>query len=177
MREGDSLILTGSAGAEGTLVMINNLTTKMLLTPEDKKEAAVQYGKISCVLEGLVAAKYANAAVSCADGGVLTALYKICQGSNMGAKIFEADIPVSEMTSSVCREKLIDPLRLSSLGCMLISTTEPEALMAEFGKHEINCKLIGIATKKREGVMITCIDGMIRPVAPNRPDELTRIYA
>lgn len=57
----------------------------------------------------------------CTEGGVLGAIYELCQASETGAKIYQGKIPLGKEQKEICQLFNIDPLHSIAAGSMLLA--------------------------------------------------------
>ncbi|MEM3442869.1 MAG: AIR synthase-related protein, partial [Candidatus Bathyarchaeia archaeon] len=128
-KPGDKLILTKSAGIEGTAILATDREKqlKKVLDPVMLRNAKNFYNYISIVKDALLAYKTGgvNAMHDPTEGGVLGGIHEMADASNLGVKIFEEKIFVREETAKICDFFGIDPLQLIGSGALLISV-KPE---------------------------------------------------
>jgi hydrogenase expression/formation protein HypE len=125
-KAGDRLILTKSAGIEGTAILAtdrekqleNFVSTAML------ESAKRFYNQISVVKDALTA--YNTGGVRAmhdpTEGGILNGVHEMADAAGLGARVFEDKITVEPETAKICRFYDIDPLQLISSGALLIAT-------------------------------------------------------
>jgi hydrogenase expression/formation protein HypE len=107
-KPGDKLILTKSAGIEGTAILATeryNLLLKMGVNDRLLKSAQKFFDKISVVKDGITAFKTGgvNAMHDPTEGGVLGGVHEMADASNLGVKVFEEKIPVAKETMEICK--------------------------------------------------------------------------
>jgi hydrogenase expression/formation protein HypE len=124
-KAGDRLILTKSAGIEGTAILAtdrekqleNFVSTAML------ESAKRFYNQISVVKDALTA--YNTGGVRAmhdpTEGGILNGVHEMADAAGLGARVFEDKITVEPETAKICRFYDIDPLQLISSGALLIA--------------------------------------------------------
>ncbi len=149
-KPGDKLILTKSAGIEGTAILATercNLLLNMGADYKLLKSAQKFFEKISVVKDGITAfrAGGVDAMHDPTEGGVLGGIHEIADASNLGVKVFEENIPVAEETMEICRLLEIDPLQLVSSGAMLIAAKpeSAECIIKKLKKEKIEASIIG----------------------------------
>jgi len=126
-REGDSILMTKTAGLEGTAVLASELghrgrrLPKALLARAKKLE-----GRISIVPEATRAFKTAQAHAmhDCTEGGVLGAAYEMSLASGLGFELWEKDVPVAPETKEMCAALSLDPLKLIGSGSLLVAVPQ-----------------------------------------------------
>jgi hydrogenase expression/formation protein HypE len=176
VKPGDSFILTKTAGLEGTAI----------LAFEYQKELARKFGsqlvieakklmvQLSVVKEGMIAAKHGvHAMHDVTEGGVLGAVWEMCDASGCGAEIDKKSIPVLEATNTICNYFNINPLKLISSGCMLIADQNGSALIEKLANEGIPAAVIGKATEKKTRLLVTETGAVIIP-SP-KSDELYKV--
>lgn len=174
---GDLIIMTKSAGIEGTGIIAYEKEEELesILSQEELLTAKNLLDKISVVKEGIVAGK--NEVTSMHDiteGGVLGAVWEICEGSNLGAMLKYESIPIHNVTKKICRHYDLNPLRLISSGTMLmtIGPDKLDVLMNALNKSFIDAAVIGEITSKDVYIERR---GRLSYVTPPDSDELYKV--
>ncbi len=149
-KPGDKLLLTKSAGIEGTAILAAerySLLLKNGVNEELLKSAQKFFHKISVVPEGVLAFKTGgvNAMHDPTEGGVLGGIHEMADASNLGVKVFEEKIPVAEETREICKFFRIDPLQLISSGAMLMAAKPDftDNIVKSLKEHKIEVSVIG----------------------------------
>ncbi|MGO8807427.1 MAG: AIR synthase family protein [Candidatus Bathyarchaeia archaeon] len=128
-KSGDKLILTKSAGIEGTAILAFDRADqlKKVLNPSLLYNARNFYNQISVVKDALTAYKAGgvHAMHDPTEGGILNGIHELADAAGLGVKVFEDKIAVEPETAKICRFYEIDPLQLMGSGALLISA-EPE---------------------------------------------------
>lgn len=147
---GDKLILTKSAGIEGTAILATEFHEFLLrkgIQKELLKSAQNFFEKISVVKDAIQA--FETGGVSAmhdpTEGGVLGGIHEMADASNLGVKVFEERISVAEETRKICSVLKIDPLKLISSGALLIASKRDfaEKVVEELTAHNIETSIIG----------------------------------
>jgi hydrogenase expression/formation protein HypE len=129
-KAGDKLILTKSAGIEGTAILATDREAQLSKTfsPTLLKTAQSFYSQISVVKDALTAygAGGVHAMHDPTEGGVLNGIHEMADASGLGVRVVEEKINVEPETAKICRFYEIDPLQLISSGALLIAA-EPQA--------------------------------------------------
>jgi hydrogenase maturation factor len=129
-KKGDKLILTKSAGIEGTAILAadREQELKKTISTTVLQNAKNFYSQISVVKEALTAYKTGgvHAMHDPTEGGVAGGIQEMADASNLGVKVFENAISVQPETAKICSHFQIDPLQLISSGALLISA-EPKS--------------------------------------------------
>jgi hypothetical protein len=83
-----------------------------------------------------------------------SALWYLCEAWNRGIEVESLRIPIRQETIEICQYFNLNPYQLSSKGSYLIITTDPEQILAEFKKSNIEAEVIGRITEKKERLII-----------------------
>ena len=176
---GDYIMITKSAGLEGSGIIACDFEEelKKVLTDDEIAEAKSLLDHVSVVTEGVAAGKVGTHGMhDVTEGGVLGAVWELCQIAGTGAEVWVDEIPVKEVTKKICNHFDIDYLRLISSGCMVIMVPPEkkeamEQTMAEVGV-ELSC--IGVITEADKGIIMK--QGTeVKPVDPPASDELYKV--
>lgn len=175
-RTGDSLVLTKHAGLEGAAIIAleneGELSEKLGIGLVEEAQAFVK--STSVVPEGIAAGSFGVSAMhDVTEGGLLGALWEMCEASGKGATVSRENIPVSAATLKICDYYGIDPLKLMSSGCMLISCPDGEGLVAVLEGRGIPAAVIGRVEDGRECFIAD--GGEKRRISPPGPDELYKV--
>ncbi len=180
-KPGDLLLMTKTAAIEGTAILawekeayLNDKIGKILLQNAKKfinslsilqeAQLASQIGKITAMHDPT-------------EGGILNGVFEMCVAADVGAKIYEDYIPISEETKQICEVFNLDPLRLISSGTLLLSIN-PQSL-----------DLI-LSTLNSQGIKTTCIgeiqgekiinlhkkDGTRERISDQNQDQLWKVF-
>lgn len=172
-KPGDSLVLTKSAGIEGSVIIARDFLKKAkeVLSESDFLEIEEFERSLSVVAEAKIAKKMgASAMHDITEGGVLGAVFELSAASGTGAVIYEDKIPIRESTKKLCRLFDIDPLKLISSGSMLIAFPgDPHKLIKALASEGITAAAVGELTP--EGVYIRGKEG-ICDIKPPGSDEI-----
>lgn len=174
-RPGDRVIVTKSAGVEGTAILALDLAPRLKGRVDDVMlERARRFlDRISVVPEGLAAARAgATAMHDVTEGGVLGGAWELAEAAGIGIEIRADAVPVAPETAAICRVLDVDPLRLISSGAMLIASPVPERTLDALKQAEIEATEIGVMTRQERVV----VAGSRRlPLTPPPGDELWRV--
>ena len=156
---GDVILMTKAAGLEGTAIIAADKTDEIysFLDASDVDTAKSYINEISVLEEGMTAA--ANGASSMHDvteGGILGAVWEVCNASGAGAEISIDKIVVRDITAKICGHYGIDPLKLISSGSMLITCKEmdKDKIINEICSKNIDCFEIGNITDSNKVLSI-----------------------
>jgi len=121
----DKLILTKSAGIEGTAILASDREEQLtkVFSTEMLSNAKLFYNQISVVDDALTA--YNTGGVHAmhdpTEGGILGGIHEMADASNLGVRVYEDKIAVEPETAKICRYFEIDPLQLIGSGALLIA--------------------------------------------------------
>lgn len=150
---GDKIIMTKTAGLEGTGIIALDLEEKLNSTfsREIIEGAKKMVDDISVVKEGVISGKIGVSSMhDVTEGGILGAVWEICSASKLGCNIYKEKIAVAKETIEICNFFDIDPLRLISSGTMLITINKEKEnqLIEELSKNGVRASTIGEITEK-----------------------------
>ena len=174
---GDALILTKSAGLEGTAILATDFAHLLGELPRALVEEGRGFaGALSSVRDGVVAARNgASALHDVTEGGVLGACLELAAASGCGVRVYRSRVPVHPATERICRHLGLDPLRLISSGAMLVAAPDPERVLEALREAGIAAAKIGEVVSG-ESVLVEP-DGRETPLAGPVVDELWRFLA
>lgn len=148
-KSGDKLILTKSAGIEGTTILASDREEelKKVFSPMVLDSAKNFYSQISIVKDALTAYKTGgvNAMHDPTEGGIVNGIHEIADASGLGVRVFEEKITVEPETAKICRYYEIDPLQLISSGALLIAADSEasEKIVNSLSQEHIYAEVIG----------------------------------
>jgi len=177
-REGDAIMMTKTAGLEGTAVLASELGPRMRLPPRLIERSKHLERKISVVDEAVRAFRTdsAHAMHDCTEGGVLGAAYEMSLASGLGFDLWEEKIPVARETQEMCLRLGLDPLKLIGSGSLLIAVPQRN-------KDEVSRALRGVSPVAEVGLFtksgrhLHTRDGKVRAIRTAPEDELWRTLA
>jgi hydrogenase maturation factor len=172
-KPGDGIVLTKNAGLEGTAIIAADKKKDLqgIIDEELLNEARQMVNNVSVVRDGLEAAAFGVSAMhDVTEGGVLGAVWEMCEASGTGAVIEYSKVPVAASTAAICRHYDIDPLKLISSGCMLIACNNSTELVKRLESRGISAGAIGTMTKER--AILLEKDGTITEIVQPGADEL-----
>lgn len=173
-RPGDAVILTKSAGIEGTAILATDLAGRLrgLLDDGVLARAGMFRDHISVVPEGLVAARAgASAMHDVTEGGVLGGAWELAEAAGIGIELLADAVPVATETQAVCAALALDPLRLIGSGAMLIATPDADRITRALRDARIPSAVVGAMTAS-DRVVIR--EGRREPLQAPTRDELWR---
>ena len=145
----DKLILTKSAGIEGTAILASDREDqlKKVFSPAMLDDAKGFYSQISVVKDALTAYRTGgvHAMHDPTEGGIFNGIHEMADASGLGVRVFEEKIMVEPETAKICRFYEIDPFQLISSGALLIAA-EPDAavrILESLSQKHIYADVIG----------------------------------
>ncbi|MCX8043625.1 MAG: HAD-IA family hydrolase [Desulfobacterota bacterium] len=159
IRPGDRIIMTKSAGIEGTAIIAQERSEHLLRTGlgVDEIEQCRRFlDRISILDEARIAAQ-TNGVIAMHDvteGGLATAIEELSDASGRGIRVYLERIPIHPLTQRLCKILHLDPLGLIGSGCLLICC-RPEAvdpLCSALKGAQIDLAIIGEVLDARTGV-------------------------
>jgi hydrogenase maturation factor len=175
-KKGDSLVLTKHAGLEGASIIAHEKEQELakVLKNEEIREVKNYLEDLSVVKDGLIAAQFGvHAMHDVTEGGILGAVWEMCEASGNGAEVYIENIPVTMSTRKICEYYNIDPYKLISSGCMLISADDGEGLVNHLNAAGISANIIGRLNETKQKVMIAA--GKHEQIPPPAADELYKV--
>lgn len=177
-KPGDKLILTKSAGIEGTAILASDREAELEKVLETKtlRTASNFYQKISIVKDALTA--YQTGGVHAmhdpTEGGVVGGIHEMADASGLGVKIYEDAIPVLHETAEICDYFEIDPLQLIGSGALLVAaeTESVKRIIANLAQQKISASIIGEILKGKEQRLLVKKDSQVRALPRPLSDHL-----
>jgi hydrogenase maturation factor len=146
---GDKLILTKTAGIEGTAILASDRAAQLsqVFSAPMLEAAKGFFSQISVVKDALTAyrAGGVHAMHDPTEGGILNGIHELADAAGLGVRVWEEKIMVEPETAKICRFYEIDPLQLISSGALLIAA-DPQAadhIVESLCKERIYADVIG----------------------------------
>ncbi len=161
--QGDSIVMTKTAGLEGTAVLGGGGSFLNQISVVEEAEAAYRTGRV-------------HAMHDCTEGGVLGAVFEMSLASGLGFEVHERAIPVAPETRRLCRKFSADPLKLIGSGSLLLAVErdrEREVVKA----LEPVCRATVIGTFLRKGRNLVRASGARQRIDAAPEDELWRLLS
>ena len=191
MVPGDYIMMTKSCGLEGAAIAAADYEEKLLSVMSRKEILAARsfLERVSVVAEGVAAGKVGTHGMhDITEGGILGAVWEMCQISGCGAEVWEEEIPIEQETAKICDFFGLDPLRLISSGSMLIIAAEDkkDEMIAAIGEAGVAVTVIGRVKEVEDGIRLVCgtveegdcdqgTDRRAEDIDPPRMDEIYKI--
>ncbi|SHJ69812.1 Hydrogenase maturation protein, carbamoyl dehydratase HypE [Clostridium cavendishii DSM 21758] len=153
---GDDIIVTKYLASEGTAILANDHKERCekILTTSEYNEALKMINNISVVKEGVIAGEIGvNSMHDITEGGLLGALWEVCEASDVGFEVNYDKLPIKDVTKKICKEFNINPLKLISSGSMLMTSKYGKDIVKELNKNNIKADIIGKITDSNKVMM------------------------
>ncbi len=176
IKAGDRILVSKELGLEGIGIIAKERADKLrdILSEEELAEAQSFIEKTNAVAEGILAGRVGvDGMHDITEGGLLGAVWEMCETSGLGAKIDFNAVPFSDTGRKICDFLGIDFLRLISSGSMLIVAEPGKAaeLVLRAGAEGILITDIGEIT---ESGRMMVKNGKNTIIEPPESDELYR---
>jgi hydrogenase maturation factor len=148
-KAGDQIILTKSAGIEGTAILASDREAQLskVFNPTLLESAKGFFGQISIVKDALTAyrAGGVHAMHDPTEGGILNGIHEMADAASLGVRVFKEKISIEPETAKICRYFEIDPLQLISSGALLIAaeTSATKKIIDDLAEQHIYATVIG----------------------------------
>jgi len=175
---GDRLILTKTAGIEGTAILATDREKELekTMSTMDLQNAKIFYERISVVKDALTAYRTGgvHAMHDPTEGGVTGGINEMADASHLGVKIFEEKIPVASETVKICKHFRLDPLQLISSGALVISAEPKTAnkIIRSLKLSRIQASLIGEFLENANERVLVSKNGETRTLPRSTSDHL-----
>ncbi len=179
----DYLYLTKHVALEGTAIIAREKEEDLreVLGRSEIQEAMEMFNKISVLKEGQIGSTVGVSAMhDVTEGGVLGAIYELCECNELGCKVYNHQFNVKEVTQKICDYYTLNPLKLISSGSMLMSVPRDKA--PEFEQQmlqaEIEYAKIGFLTEVQDKLLVYGEEAdqeIADPIEPPMSDELYKV--
>jgi hydrogenase expression/formation protein HypE len=178
IRSGDSIIMTKLAGLEGTGIIACEKEGEVssFLSDEEIRRASSMLSRISVVMESRIASRHGALQMhDITEGGVLGAVWEMCESVGLGCCVDLEKIHVDDVTRKICAHYGIDPLKLISSGSMLIAVKQDDEaeMMEALTQNGIECSKLGCFSAGVNKMIVSC--GAEMEIDPPESDELYKV--
>ncbi len=179
MVPGDHIMMTKAVGLEGSGIIAcdHGQELKDVMTEAEIETAKSFLDRVSVVREGVAAGSVGTHGMhDITEGGILGAVWEMCQISGNGAEIWKDKIPAEPETLKICEKFDINPLRLISSGSMVIIVPEDkkEEMLSAMDAAGVSCSIIGVVKDKAAGVKMSD-NGVLAEIDPPYADEIYKV--
>jgi len=178
-RPNHNLIMTKSAGIEGTSLLAMDFSRRLKLGDKVLARAKDMRYSISIVEDAMIAVGVGGVSAmhDPTEGGVLQGIWEIAEASKVGFVVDETKIAIRDETRRICTLLHVDPLRLMSSGCLLIAADNQKAnhIVRRLRQKGIEAEIIGKFTDRKKGRKLVRAAGPITEITASERDELYRV--
>jgi hydrogenase maturation factor len=159
MRIGDWILMTKTAGIEGTAILASEYFGRLKgVKRETIREAQSFVKQISIVEEAMSISMISgvHALHDPTEGGVLNGLWELAEASGLGVEVWADRIPVATETLEICSELHLDPLKLMSSGSLLVAVAPKSVgrVMKALRNRGARVSEVGRVTSRTKGRFI-----------------------
>lgn len=176
--QGDALIITKGIGIEGTGIIASEKSEELeeRFGIEFVQKCKNYLNMTSVVKDGIISNKYAKGMHDVTEGGLLGALWEMCELYKLGCKVDYNKIKISDEVRALTNYFDIDPLKLISSGTMLISVAAKDSaeLLDSLIKEGIEAYEIGFLTDDKSKILE--INGEEVKIEEPESDELYKVF-
>jgi hydrogenase maturation factor len=179
-KSGAKIILTKSAGIEGTVILASEHKeyVRHKLGSEFIEKTSTYFDQLSVVNEALIAFRHGGvqAMHDPTEGGIANGLHEVADASHTGFLVYEAQIAISPETRKLCQLFQLNALNLISSGALLIIADEGQssAIVNQLLNNSINAMIIGDVVEDTETRVIQRENGALEALDRPETDELWR---
>jgi len=176
-REGDTLMMTKTAGVEGTAILGTDPRFNKRLDGGTVAAAGEYFERLSVVEEAVSAYKTGavHAMHDCTEGGVLGAIYEMAADSGRGLEVAEGGIPVSKETRTICVTLKVDPLKLISSGTLIVAVERGGEALVREAVESVGSTVTPIGRFKKGRILLTR-EGKQEELTGPPSDEIWRLH-
>jgi len=178
-KPGHEIIMTKSAGIEGTALLASDFTRGLGLDEKLVARAKGMRRSISIVADATIAVRAGGVSAmhDPTEGGLLQGIWEVAEASKVGFRVYESKISVRDETRRICSSLGVDPLRLMSSGCLLIAadSRKSKRIMRRLKSKGVEANVIGNFTSLRMGRRLIRKDGSSLVIKASERDELYRV--
>ncbi len=162
-KEGDTIMMTKTAGLEGTAILGGPREFLDELSVVDEAVAAYRTGHV-------------HAMHDCTEGGVLGAAFEMSFASKIGFEMEERLVPVAPETRQICAKNSVDPLKLIGSGSLLLSVEPGRERLVQEALKPI-CRVTAVGSFVKKGRTLATRDGTVQTFRAAPEDELWRVLS
>ena len=181
-KPGDLLLMTKTAGVEGTAIIASDygwLLRSLGVDEETLRKAVSMRREISIVPEALLLAEHglANSMHDPTEGGILGGALEMARASGNTIIVYEDRVPVAETTRRIAEAVKVDPLRLISSGSLLASVPSKRINEALELLHSngITARVIGEVVEGEPLLRLVHRNGSVEEFTHHSVDEIYRV--
>ncbi|MEM4965737.1 MAG: AIR synthase family protein [Sulfolobales archaeon] len=156
-KTGDLVIMTKTAGIEGTAILARDFRKILLekgVSESVIRRASEYYNKISVLEEALTLASKGipSSMHDPTEGGIIAGLAEIAYASGKSIEVYMERIPISQETRELSEAMGIDPLKMLSSGSLLacVPRDRVDEALSALREKGIDAEIIGEVVEKKE---------------------------
>ena len=155
-RLGDKILLTKTAGLEGTAILASDHSSRLRHLSHSTIDRARKFSEqISIVNEALAVAglQGVHSMHDPTEGGVLNGLWELAEASNLGINVWADKVRIAPETLEICSVLHLDPLKLMSSGSLLVAVQPSAAyrVTRKLRRMNVNVSEVGSLAPKSSG--------------------------
>lgn len=174
LQAGQDLVVAGYAGLAGTVKLAEAAKEELSRWFSDEYMEEIADAAPLCPVSpefwrSCGAAEWEPAG----EGGILTAIWNLTGAYEIGVEFYLRQIPMRQETVEVCERLELNPYRLYSWGCVLLTADNGGQLVRILAEKHIPAQVIGRVNKgiAREMIVQEGRGFLERP----QPDEITKV--
>ena len=174
LQAGQDLVVAGYAGLAGTVKLAEAAKEELSRWFSDEYMEEIADAAPLCPVSpefwrSCGAAEWEPAG----EGGILTAIWNLTGAYETGVEFYLRQIPMGQETVEVCERLELNPYRLYSRGCVLLTADNGGQLVRILAEKHIPAQVIGRVNKgiAREMIVQEGRGFLERP----QPDEITKV--
>ena len=174
LQAGQDLVVAGYAGLAGTVKLAEAAKEELSRWFSDEYMEEIADAAPLCPVSpefwrSCGAAEWEPAG----EGGILTAIWNLTGAYETGVEFYLRQIPMRQETVEVCERLELNPYRLYSQGCVLLTADNGGQLVRTLAEKNIPAQVIGRVNKgiAREMIVQEGRGFLERP----QPDEITKV--
>ena len=174
LQAGQDLVVAGYAGLAGTVKLAEAAKEELSRWFSDEYMEEIADAAPLCPVSpefwrSCGAAEWEPAG----EGGILTAIWNLTGAYETGVEFYLRQIPIRHETVEVCERLELNPYRLYSWGCVLLTSDNGGQLVRILAEKHIPAQVIGRVNKgiAREMIVQEGRGFLERP----QPDEITKV--
>ena len=174
LQAGQDLVVAGYAGLAGTVKLAETAKEELSRWFSDEYMEEIADAAPLCSVSpefwrSCGAAEWEPAG----EGGILTAIWNLTGAYETGVEFYLRQIPMRQETVEVCERLELNPYRLYSRGCVLLTADNGGQLVRILAEKHIPAQVIGRVNKgiAREMIVQEGRGFLERP----QPDEITKV--
>lgn len=172
---GQDIVVSKWIGLEGTALLAGyNREGLLSRYPAWLVDEASGFGRYLSVLPEAEAALEAGACAmhDASEGGIFGALWELAEGGGVGLSVDMRRLPIRQETVEVCEFCNVDPYRLMSGGCLVMTAKDGPGLAAALKARQIPAAVVGRVTEGSDRILWK--DGEVRYLDRAGRDEIHR---